>query len=152
MIENNKLDNFFGPVGTSAGILLFFAGIAVTYFSFLGLVLIVFGAFIGFSNTSTLIDFDKKQIKFSNNLFGLLKVGKWIPINPYMKVGIKKSKKVWRAYSRGNRTLDITDSDYRIILYNSENKEIMPIKKTNSLDSAKVELDKLSNRLGLNVI
>jgi len=152
MIENYKLDKSFGPVGTSAGVLLFIAGIAICYISFLGLIFILIGAFIGFSSTSTIIDFDQKQIKFSNNLFGFLKVGKWIPINPYMKIGIKKSKKVWRAYSRGNRTLDITDSDYRIILYNSENKEIMPIKKTISLDSAKVELDKLSNRLGLNVI
>jgi len=93
MIENNKLDTFFGPVGTSAGILLFFAGIAVIYFSFFGLVLIVFGAFIGFSNTSTRIDFDKKQIKFSNNLFGFIKIGRWTSIEPEMVIGIKKSKK-----------------------------------------------------------
>lgn len=151
MIENNKLDNFFGPVGTSAGILLFFVGIVVTYFSFVGLVLIVIGAFIGFSHTSTLIDFDKKQIKFSNNLFGFIKIGRWTNIEPEMVIGIKKSKKTWRAYSRGNRTLDITDSDYRLILYNSSNKFIMPIKKLNSLDSAKVELDKLSNKLGLSL-
>lgn len=152
MLKNNKLDKSFGPVGTSAGMLLFFTGLAVTFFSFLGLILVLIGAFIGFSYTSTFIDFEKKQIKFSNNLFGFIKIGKWIRVEPDMIIRIKKSKKVWRAYSRGNRTLNITDSDYRLILYNSRNKEIIPVKKTDTLDSAKAELHKLSNQLGLSLI
>jgi hypothetical protein len=152
MKKNNRLDNSFGPVGTTAGIFMFFAGLIITYYSFFGLILAIAGAFVGFSSTSTIIDYDKRRIKFSNNLFGILKVGKWISIEPNMKIGIKKSSRVWRAYSRSNQTLDIVSKDFRITLYDSNNEQIMPIKKANTLDSAKAELEILGNQLGLTII
>ena len=126
MITNNRLDKSFGPVGTYAGIIVFFAGIIISFSSFSALILVFIGAFVGFSSTSALIDYDKKRVKFSNNLFGILKIGHWINIEQ-----------------------DMTDQDYRIVLFDSNNKEIMPIKKVNTLDSAKVELDKSANQLGI---
>ena len=152
MITENKLDESFGPTGTAAGIFLFIIGIITTYTSFLGLILVLLGAFIGFSSTSTLIDFDRHRIKFSNDLFGILKTGKWIQINPAMKLAIKDSAITWRAYSRGNRTLDIEAKDFRIILLDSNNQEIMQIKKTDSFDLAKSELETLCIELKLNSI
>lgn len=149
MIKNNRLDKAFGPVGTSSGVILFIAGLILTCFYFSGLILVLIGAFVGFTSTSTLIDFDKKRVKFSNNLFGIINTGQWIQIEPAMKIGIKESNITWRAHSRGDRTLDIADKDFRIILFDSENKEIMPLKKTASLDSAKAELESLGNQLGL---
>ena len=68
-----------------------------------------------------------------------------------MKIGIKESNLTWRAYSQGNRPLDIEKKDYRIILLDSGNKEIMPIKKINLKDSAKIELVILGNKLGLSI-
>ncbi len=152
MITKNKLDKSFGPVGTSAGIFMFIAGIVVTFYSFTGLILVFIGVFVGFTSTSTMIDYDKKRIKFSNNLFGLIKTGQWIDIKPEMKLGLKKSNRVYRAYSRSNRTLDIDSKDIRLILYGADNKQIMPIKKFDSLDIAKVEVNKLCNHLGLSFI
>lgn len=152
MIINNKLDKSFGPIGTVAGITIFVVGIILVFFSLSGLFLIFFGAFVGFSSTSTLIDFDKKRIKFSNNLFGIFRTGKWLDISTDMKIGIKKSNKTWRTYSQGSRTLDISNQDFRIILYDSANKEIMPVMKTNTFDSAKIEIEKLSKQLGLGLI
>ncbi len=152
MKTNYKLDKSFGPVGTSAGIFLFVAGLIITYFSHSGLILVLIGAFVGFTSTSTLIDFANKRLKFSNNLFGIIPTGQWTYINPDMKIGIKKSNKVWRAYSKSNRTLDISNTDFRLILYDSNGKEIMPIKKTDNLDSAKSDLDKISKQLGISVI
>ena len=102
------------------------------------------GAFVGFTSTSTLIDFDKKRIRFSNNIFGIISIGRWIAIQADMKIGIKKSNKVWRAYSRSNRTLDIVSNDYILILYDSKGKEIMPLYKSDNLDTAKLNLDKFS--------
>jgi hypothetical protein len=69
-----------------------------------------------------------------------------------MKIGIKKSNKVWRAYSRTNRTLDIAENDYRLILFDSDGKEIMPIQKSDNLDSVKLNLDEISKLLGIGVI
>lgn len=152
MITKNKLDKIFGPVGTSAGILLFVAGLIITYFSLTGLVLVLIGAFVGFTSTGTLIDFEKKRLRFSNNIFGIFPIGQWIFIQTDMKIGIKKSNMVWRAYSRSNRTLDIAKNDYRLILYDSNGKEIMTIQKSDNIDSAKSNLDKLSKQLGIGVI
>lgn len=152
MITKNKLDKSFGPAGTSAGIFMFIAGIVVTFYSFTGLILVFIGAFVGFTSTSTMIDNDKKRIKFSNNLFGFIKTGQWIDIKPEMKLGLKKSNRVYRAYSRSNRTLDIDSKDIRLILYGADNKQIMPIRKFDSLDIAKVELKKSGNQLGLSLI
>ena len=69
-----------------------------------------------------------------------------------MKLGLKKSNRVYRAYSRSNRTLDIDSKDIRLILYGADNKQIMPIKKFDSFDIAKVELKKSGNQLGLILI
>ncbi|NOU19481.1 MAG: hypothetical protein HOO91_18150 [Bacteroidales bacterium] len=152
MTTNNKLDKSFGPIGMVAGITIFVTGIILVFFSLSGLFLIILGAFVGFSSTSTLIDFDKKRIKFSNNLFGIISVGKWLEISTDMKIGIKKSNKTWRTYSQGSRSLDISNQDFRIILYDSANKQIMPVKKSETLDSAKIEIEKLSKQLGLGII
>ena len=149
MIENNKFERAFGPVGTSAGMVLFIAGFILVYFHLTGLILLTIGAFVGFSSTSTLIDYEKKRVKFSNNLFGIIRIGQWLKIEPSMKIGIKESNLTWRAYSQGNRPLDIENRDYRIILLDSGNKEIMPIKKFNSKDIAKIELVTIGNKLGL---
>ena len=152
MITRNKLDKAFGPVGNSAGIFLFIAGLIITYFSLTGLILVLIGAFIGFTSTITLVDFDKRRLKFSNNIFGIIPTGLWIIVQKDMKIGIKKSNKVWRAYSRSNRTLDIANNDYRLILYDSAGREIMPIQKSDNLDSAKLDLDKISKKLEIGVI
>jgi hypothetical protein len=151
MTTRNKLDKVFGPVGTSSGIFLFVAGLIITYFSLTGLILVMIGAFVGFTSTSTLIDFDKRRLRFTNNIFGIIPIGQWIYIQTDMKISIKKSNKAWRAYSRSNRTLDITNNDYRLILYDSKGKEIMPIQKVDNIDSAKSNLDKFSKQLGIGV-
>jgi hypothetical protein len=149
MTENNRLDHTFGPVGTAAGTVLFVAGVILTFFHLTGLILILIGAFVGFSSTSALIDYEKKRVKFSNNLFGIIRIGKWLGIEPAMKLGLKESNLTWRSYSRGNRSLDIVNTDYRIILIDPENKEIMEMKKRNSKESAMTELETMSKSLGL---
>ncbi len=148
----NKLDKSFGPSGSIAGVFLFISGMIITFFSFSGLFLLLFGAFWGFSTSGTKIDVENRKIMFSNNLFGFWVTGRWMDIQPDMKIGIKVSIKVWRTFSRSNRTLDIPVKDFRIILYYSDNKEIMPILKAKSLDKAKIELDRLSQLLKIGVI
>ena len=149
MIINNKLDKSFGPVGTSAGIFLFVIGIITLYSSWFGLILVLLGAFVGFSSTSTIIDSDNRRVKFSNNLFGIIQTGKWIFVNQDMKIGIRESNITWRAYSRSNRPLEIDNKDFRLVLLDAENQEIMTLKKTDSFVSAKAELGILCNKLAL---
>ena len=147
MITNNKLDKSFGPVGTTAGYVLFVVGLITIISSFYGLILIVLGAFVGFTSTSTFIDFEQKRIKFSNNLFGIISIGKWIPVEPSMKIGIEESNVTWNAFSRGNRNLAIEQKDFRILLCDSDNREMVTLMKTDSMESAKAEIKKLCKLL-----
>lgn len=149
MIENNKFEKSFGPVGSFAGLVLFFVGIFITYFHLTGIILILIGAVLGFSSTSTLIDFENKRIKFSNNIIGVIKIGKWLTIDSTMKIGVRESRLTWPGYSWGNRPIDIENNDYRIVLLNSDNFEIMPIKKFNTREVANEEIESIGNRLGL---
>lgn len=150
MIIKNKLDKAFGPVGSSTGMFMFIGGIVATYYSLIGIILIILGAFIGFTSTSTILDTDKRRVKFSNNIFGIIPSGKWIDIKAGMSLGLKKSHIGYRTYSRSNRTLDIHINDIRIILFGAGKKQIMQIGKFNSLDSAKIELEKYRKLLNLN--
>ena len=149
MITNYRLDKSFGPVGTTAGFVLFVVGLLTTVSSFYGLILIVLGAFVGFTSTSTFIDFERKRIKFSNNIFGIISTGKWIPVEPTMKIGIEESNVTWNAFSQGNRNLAIEQKDFRILLFDSDNREMLTLMKTDSIESAKVEMERLCNQLGL---
>ena len=152
MVIKNNLDRTFGPFGSSTGFFLFIGGAIATYFSLLGLVIAAIGAFVSFTSTSTYIDIGNKKIKFSNNIFGLIPIGKWIDIKPDMKLGINKSHHGYRAYVRGTQPVSIHLRDIRIFLYNSDNKLIMPVKKFNSAELSRKELIELSTVLGLSVI
>jgi hypothetical protein len=143
----NKLDKSFGPVGSFAGIIVFLAGLGSLYFSWFSLILVLIGAFVGFTYSSTEIDFDRKRIRFLNNLFGVIKIGQWMNIKPGMKIGIIKSRKIWKTYSVGNRELDVTNEDYRLVLFESSGKKIMPVKKTDNMNSAKMELETICRQL-----
>jgi hypothetical protein len=152
MKTTNKLDKYFGPTGTTAGITLFLAGLIITWFSWIGLVVILIGAFTAFTTTGTQIDFDLKRVRFTNSIFGIIQTGKWLQIDPEMKIGIEKANILWRAYSRGNQSLDINETDFRLILYNKNKKQLFPLKKLNSLEAAKTELHIMSEKFGIGTI
>jgi hypothetical protein len=152
MVIKNKLDKTFGPFGSSTGFFLFLGGVLATYYSLIGLIIAIIGAFASFTTTSTFIDYDNKRIKFSNNLFGIFPVGKWNDIKPGMKIGLKKSHKGYQAYIRGTQPIGLHINDIRIFLYGPDNKQIMPVKKFDSYESSKRELLELSNMLGLEII
>jgi hypothetical protein len=152
MVVQNKFDKTFGPFGSSAGFFLLLGGIIATYYSLIGLIMAVIGAFTSFTSTSTFLDIEKKRIKFSNNFFGIIPSGKWIDIKPDMKIGLKKSHKGYRTYIRGTQPVDMHINDIRIFLYGSDNKQILPVKKFDSYESAKSELKNLSIQLGINII
>ena len=149
MTENNKFEKSFGPAGSFAGMIVFAAGLILLFFHFSGLILVLIGAFAGFSGTSTIIDYDRKRVRFSNNLFGILPIGRWIQIEPDMKVAIRESNVIWRAYSQGNRSLDMPHHDLKIVLLNSDNKEIIPLKKVSSREKTTIELETIGKDLGL---
>jgi hypothetical protein len=147
MITTNKLDKSFGPVGSFSGIIVFVVGLATVYFSLFSLILVLIGAFVGFTYSSVEIDFAGKRVRFLNNLFGIIKTGIWMNVKSNMKIGITKYRKTWKTYSGGNRELDITNKGYRLILYKSSGEKIMPVKKADNMDDAKMELETICSQL-----
>ena len=128
---------------------MFAAGVILSCFYISSLILVALGAFVGFSSTSALIDPDKKRVRFSKNFFWIIHSGKWIPVEPSMKIGIRESNLTYRSYSWGNRALDLAQNDFRLVLFDRQNREIMPLKKTGSLEAARAELEAMLVLLGL---
>lgn len=152
MKSNNKLGSFFGPIGAFAGIIVFIAGFISIYFSLIiGAILIIIGAFVGFSYTSVILDFDKKKFKSSNILFGFVPIGKWIQINKDLKVGFKLNKITFRTFSMSNRTSEFEQNEYRIILYDNNNKEVAEIKKSKNQKIAEIEVENISRKFNLEI-
>jgi len=147
MISHNKLDKSFGPVGSFSGIIVFIGGLGTIWLSLFSLILIMIGAFVGFSYSSVEIDFARKRVRFLNNLFGIIKTGQWLNVKTDMKIGISKSNKVWRSYSGSNRMLDIPSDDYRLLLFNAAGEKLMVLKKSDDLNMARKELDNICERL-----
>jgi hypothetical protein len=147
MTVTYKLYKTFGPVGSVAGIILFAAGFILVWFSLSAFVLIILGAFIGFSYSSTEIDFEQKKIRYSDVLFGIIRIGKWINVEPEMKIGILKSRKTWVTYSLGNRTLESPVEDYRLELFKSSGIKIMLIKKVGSSGAAGKDQEEICEKL-----
>lgn len=147
MIATYKLYKTFGPVGSIAGIILFAAGFILVWFSLSSIVLIILGAFMGFSYSSTEIDFEQKKARYSDNIFGIIRIGKWINIKPEMKIGILKSRKTWETYSAGNRKLESPVEDYRLELFKGSGIKIMLIKKVDSREEAIKDQEEICDKL-----
>jgi len=152
MVIKNRLDTTFGPFGSSTGFFMLIGGVIMTYYSLIGPVIAIIGAFVLFTSSSTFIDADNKRIKHSDNLFGFIPIGKWIDIKSDMRIGLKKSHKGYRAYIRGTQPIGIHNKDIKIYLYSPDNKTIMPIKKFDSYASSQGQLDRLSALLGIDII
>jgi hypothetical protein len=177
MKKNHKLDKIFGPLAFS-GIILFlgisfplFYGIFELFRSVFNpafnreinfeiedivplLVYLLFllgTAFIGFTTGYTRIDYENKRIKYGTKLFGIIFIGKWTNLIPDMKLGLKTSTERWGAYTSagtvGSMSLDYTN--LKIVLYDAEETEIIPIKKVKKAINAEAELEKLSELLNL---
>lgn len=149
IIENRLESRSFGPFASSTGIFLFAGGLIISYFSLVGILIAILGAFIAFTSTSTIIDTEKRRIKHADFIFGLLPFGKWIDLAPDMKLRVQSVKRGYVGYIRGTQPYDITFGDVRIFLYHPDNRRIMPVKKFKTTESAQAELTELAKLLGL---
>ena len=152
MIIKNKIDRTFGPFGTSTGFCMLIGGIIAAYFSLYAIIIAVIGAFAAFTSTSTHIDTGMKKIRHSDNLFGIIPIGKWIDIRPGMMLGLRKGHRGFVGYIRGNQPVDIHEHDIRITLFDENRKPILPVKKFKTNESSRNELENLSSLLGLPII
>ncbi len=151
---NHKLDYLFGPSGTFAGFTILAVG-ALSLISNIGLVgsiiLIIIGAFVALTRSGTIIDTRLSRIKSYTQLFGVFRYGDWHPIGTFSSIGIKKSIRRQRTYSRSNRQLITSQEDYRIILVGKDPTLKIPVVKCKTRESAEAELENLRDQLNLEI-
>jgi hypothetical protein len=144
-----KLDKTFGPVASVSGVILFLSGLILVWFSLSAIVINLLGAFLWFTFSRTEIDFDRKKVRHSDVIFGLIGTGKWMEIKPEMKIGIVKSRRTWKTFSAGNRELETPVEDQQLILFTGAGKKRIPLKKVISREAAKKEQDEFCRRLNI---
>lgn len=142
MIEKNKLDLWFGPVGNTAGIVLCIMGcvMGIVQQSIFAIFPIFMGAFVGFSSTYCFVNFGNRKVKFANAFFGFIPIGKWIEIEKDMTFSCEKSSSAWKSHSMSNRTLSFDNTDFRVFLLEKNGNKIMPIKKFKTKEKAALYL------------
>lgn len=151
MIKPYNLDKVFGPVGFIAGYFIVVVGIAELFSSYKGLILIVLGAFIGFTSFATYVDFDKKRFRSVVNLFGIIPVGSWRCFDGSMQLSLKRSTTAWRTWSQSNRSFDVSEADYRLQLLSRQGKLIADLQRFSNFAKASEVLVLYSEKLGLGV-
>lgn len=132
MIVKNRISFTFGNFGIIFGCLLIISGVFVLFYSLVGITTILVGLFLALTTTNTYVDCENKKMKFSNNLFGIIKLGKWYDINSNMLIKIVEDKQQHK---------------YQLNLYNSNDKLIMPIKISNNKEILEQELEKINKSL-----
>ena len=148
MYKVNRFEKSFGPAGFNAGIALFASGLVLIFFSLSGVVVLLIGAFIGFTAQASLIDYKSKRVKYGTFFFGIIPSGSWLNVEPEIKLEIKKYKASYHAYSLSNRVLHTSENDYRIVLCDNTGKEIIPLKRYPNKELAEKEIVSLAKRLG----
>jgi hypothetical protein len=112
----------------------------------------IFSAYLGFATTYINIDTANKRVKYDTKLFCIiLKGGKWKCLTSDMKLGFLKTQKKYRVYNYLRTYGVVPYNDLKIVLYNTKNKEILPVKKIKREKNAENELKKLSELLELGI-
>ena len=146
---NYIIDKNFGPSGSFAGYILIIVGAFTVLASISGAVLMLLGSFMAFSSTGCSVDSDNFRIRFTNNLWGLIKVGKWQHVHGRMQLGLAHARLAYSVRSLSNRTITVADSDWRISIYDDSNRKGQTICKYKKRIDAENELAKLSELLNL---
>lgn len=126
-------------------------GLIALYHSFTAIVLILIGAFAAFTETVTIIDYAMGRVKYATAWFGAFFSGTWINIDKSMTIRVRQSGRTYTTYSRSNRMLSLSETDFSIVLKDSRGKELCPLGRYKSRPEAESHLLVLSGRLGIPV-
>ena len=150
MIINNKLDYSFGKPGIFAGVILMVLG-GIVILHIWPVVLVFMGAFMTFTHSGVQMDTEKGKIRLYQNLFGIIKSGKWRPVIQYTGLTIIPVKRLTKVMSLSNRSTTLEQEDIRIFLLDKNHKPDIPVKKCKSLADGQDRMDELSLWLKLPV-
>ena len=152
MLLTYVTDKSFGPSGGFAGYFLMGVGVFTIFLSISGAVLLLLGSFMAFSASGCSVDVDHFRIRFTNNLWGFIKVGKWQYVHRKMQLGLSHARMAYQVHSLSNRTISVTDPDWRVNIYDGEkSRKGKTICKFKNRDDAEEALARLSELLDLSI-
>ena len=117
MITTYKLGKIASPSAAFSGYTLLVFGAIATYFSFMGILLLLLGGIMAFSVSEVLVNEDAKRYTYRVKLIG------FIPLKSVKKfqtgdvVQVKHVKGKYYTYSRSNRESFTAVNDYRVYLH-----------------------------------
>lgn len=143
MKTDNRIDMFLGPSAVFAGYVFLLIGAVYSFENLAGLVLVMAGLFMSFTFNGTVIDYKMARIKSYTALFGIIKLGKWYPVNFFDRFRIYRSNRSLTTYSRGNIPLTLKSSDIRLDLINKSGSLKITVNRFDSFESARNEMSEL---------
>ena len=146
-LQNNNYGKFFGPVQIYMGYVFILIGIFCSIYSLTILLFTIPGAFMAFTSTGTIIDFENNRIRPYTSLFGFIRTGKWLEVSLFSGFKIMKSNRRFTSYSRANIRLDMNISDISLMLINKNGKRKVLLARYNNFEDARRDMDDLKSSL-----
>ena len=153
LIIDNKISKTLSGPSIFLGITFLVMGlIALLYKGWIqSAISLTIASFLLLSYSGVEIDTAKQRIKSYNKFFGLIKTGKWKPIDNYLGVTLVPMNKVYTIYSRSNRVNSSESKEFQIHLVNKAKKPALAIKKCKTVEAAQNSLDEFAIWLKLPV-
>lgn len=153
MIINNKISHFLTGPYIFFGLIfipVIIMGIQKSSWIVTGIFTVIvwylFGTYSGVE-----IATEKRRFREYNRHFGIFKTGRWRSIDQYVGLTLVPMKKVYRMYSRSNRSNVSENTEFRIYLVNKAHKPAIEIKRCRSFEKGQNSLDELAIWLHLPV-
>lgn len=143
MKTDNRIDMFFGPSAVFAGYVFLLIGAVYSFENPAGFVLVIAGLFMSFTFNGTVIDYQMARIKSYTALFGIIRLGRWYPVNSFDRFRIYRSNRSLTTYSRGNIPLTLRTSDIRLDFMNRSGSLKITVNRFESFESARNEMSEL---------
>jgi hypothetical protein len=150
MIIRNNINLFFTKAGLIAGILFIIAGIWISIlYTVNGVMVILIGAFLGFSTETTLIDPLKKKVVHATMWVGFINLDLWIDIEAGMSLRIQKPEYSYLLSGKKRRRIEKGDDFYYMLLFDEKDEFILPVKKFKLKRDAENDLQRMKDMMGL---
>lgn len=126
MVKTYKLGKIASPSAVFSGYTLLVFGALTTYFSFMGILLLLLGGVMAFSLAEVMIDEEAKQYTYRVKLIGFIPLKSVKKFQPGDAAQVKHIKGKYYTYSRSNRESFTPVNDYRVYLHEAgTNKKIL---------------------------
>ena len=149
---NHTLDKSFGPTGSFSGLILVLVGVILVPFYWTGAILIIIGAFVGFTASGCEINTNTRQVRQYHLLLGLFKTGTWQSLDRFSGLRVVQTRNSYRSYSLSNRSTVTIKEDFRVVLEAATPQSRVEVLKSGTREEADEEARKLAEILGLEIL